>query len=331
MGLKLRNPLVPSASPLSRDIDTIKRMEDAGAGAVVLYSLFEEEMAMEQRDLDQTLNAGAYANDEAQSFFPQAFDFLMGPEQYLQQIQKAKAAVDIPIIASLNGSTAGGWTSIARKMQEAGADALELNIYAVSTDMNQSSAEIEECYLSIFNAVKKSVNIPVAVKLSPYFTNMANMARRFDEADANALVLFNRFYQPDIDLEDLAVKPGVLLSTPMARRLPLRWIAILHGRIKADLAATSGIHSAEDALKMIMAGASVTMLCSALLRHGVDRLRSIEADMLAWMEENEYDSIETMRGSLSQINCDNPAAFERAQYIQTLTTYEPDRHIRTRS
>lgn len=330
MGLKLKNPLVPSASPLSRDVDNIKRLEDAGASAVILYSLFEEELIMEQREMEQALTKGTESFAEALTYFPQAFEFKVGPELYLQHIQKAKAAVDIPIIASLNGSTTGGWTSFARKMAEAGADAIELNIYSIPTDMDQPAEEIESRYLEIVKAVKASVSIPVAVKIGPFFSNMANMAKRFDEAGADALVLFNRFYQPDFDLEDMSVKPSVLLSTPMARRLPLRWIAILNGRIKADLAATSGIHTAEDAIKMIAAGARITMFCSVLLRNGIGHLADIERDFRLWMEEKQYDSVETLRGSMSQVACDNPAAFERAQYIQSVTGYEPDRFLRTR-
>lgn len=330
MGLKLRTPLVPSASPLSRDINTIKRLEDAGASAIVLYSLFEEELAMEQRELEQNMTKGTESFAESLTYFPEAFEFQTGAEQYLEHIRKAKAAVNIPVIASLNGSTLGGWTSFATQIEQAGADALELNIYSLATDMDTSGSQIEDRYLEIFSAVKNAVKIPVAVKLSPFFSNMAYMAKRLDQAGANALVLFNRFYQPDIDIEELTVKPSVLLSTPMANRLPLRWIAILSGRVKASLAATSGIHTAQDAIKMIMAGANVTMLCSTLLRHGTEKLRIIENDLRAWMEQHEYDSIDTMRGSLSQIACENPAAYERAQYIQTLSSYEPDRFLRTR-
>ncbi len=330
MGLKLRNPLVASASPLSREIDSLKRLEDAGASAVVLYSLFEEEMALEDRELHQKLTMGTESFAEALTYFPEPEHVFTGPELYLNHIQKAKAAVKIPIIASLNGASVGGWTSIARKMQDAGADALELNLYDVAADFDVTAEQVEARYMEVVAAVKETVTIPVAVKLSPFFTSMANMAKKLDKAGANALVLFNRFYQPDIDIEELRVEPSVLLSTPMARRLPLRWIAILHGRIQADLAATSGIHSADDVVKMIMAGAKVTMLCSTLLRNGIDKIREIESDLKKWMEKHEYDSVESMRGAVSQIACDKPAAFERAQYIQTISSYEPDRFMRVR-
>ena len=227
----------------------------------------------------------------------------------------------IPVIASLNGSSVGGWTQYAKLIQQAGADALELNIYSIPTSPEQLVNDVEEAYLAILSAVKSEVSIPVAVKLSPFFTNFAYMARRLDAAGANGLVLFNRFYQPDIDLESLEVRPNILLSTPMAMRLPLRWIAILHGRVRANLAATSGIHRATDVLKMLMAGADVTMLCSVLIRHGVGQINIIESELVAWMEEHEYESVSQLKGSLSQKNCPDPAAFERAQYMRAITSY----------
>jgi len=255
------------------------------------------------------------------TYFPEPAEFQIGPEAYLEQIARAKQTVRIPIIASLNGSTLGGWTNYAKLIQQAGADALELNIYHVATDVTQTAAEVEQIYLDILRVVKAEVAIPIAVKLSPFFSNFANMASRLDATGANALVLFNRFYQPDIELETLDVVPNILLSTPMAMRLPLRWIAILYGRIGASLAATSGIHRATDALKMLMAGTDVTMLCSVLLRHGIKQLNVIERDMRAWMEEHEYESVEQMQGSLSQKHCADPSAFERAQYMRALTSY----------
>lgn len=242
---------------------------------------------------------------------------------YLAHIQKAKAAVNIPIIASLNGSSVGGWTDYAKQMQGAGADAIELNIYYIPADPNLSSAQVEQTYIDILKAVKSAVTIPVSVKLSPFFSNLANFAKRLDEAGADGLVLFNRFYQPDIHLETLDVEPNILLSTPMAMRLPLRWVAILAGRIKADLAATSGIHRATDVIKMLMVGASVTQLCSVLLRHGVSRLTAIEREMAEWMEQHEYESVKQLQGSLSQINCPNPGAYERAQYMKAISSYQP--------
>lgn len=324
MGLKLRSPLVPSASPLSQDVDKIKWMEDAGAGAVVMHSLFEEQLSRERYELHHHLTYGTESFAESLTYFPEPESFRVGPEEYLNHIQKIQAQVEIPIIASLNGASVGGWIDYARLIQEAGASALELNIYYVPTDMDLTSQEIEQTYIDILAAVKAAVTIPVAVKLSPYFTNMANMAKRLDNAGANALVLFNRFYQPDINLELLEVEPHVLLSTAQAMRLPLRWIAILYGRIQASLAATSGIHNGHDVLKMLMAGADITMLCSVLLRHGIDHIRCIEQEVREWMENHEYESVQQLQGSMSQINCPNPSAFERAQYMRALQTYNPE-------
>jgi dihydroorotate dehydrogenase (fumarate) len=321
LGLKLRTPLVPSASPLSQEIDTIKAMEDAGASAVVLHSLFEEQLRQDSAELDHTLEHGTYSFPEALTYFPEPASFRLGPEEYLEHIGKAKKAVRIPIIASLNGSSVGGWTSYAKGIQQAGADALELNIYYIPTDMNLSSAQVEQNYLDILKAVKSAVTIPVAVKLSPFFTNFANMARRLDQAGANGLVLFNRFYQPDIDLEALEVKPNILLSTPMALRVPLRWIALLYGKLRPSLAATSGIHRATDVLKVLMAGADAAMLCSALIRHGPRQIGVVERDLVAWMEEHEYQSVAELKGSLSQKNCADPSAFERAQYMKAISQY----------
>ncbi len=328
MGLKLRSPLVVSASqPLSDEIAKIRRMEDAGAGAVVLYSLFEEQLRQETLELDHHLTAGTESFPESLTYFPDVGDYQLGPDEYLEHIRKAKEAVKIPVIASLNGSTTGGWTKFAKQIQQAGADGLELNIYYIPTDMNASSAAIEQTYLDILQAVKSAVTIPVAVKLSPFFSNMAGMAHRLDQAGANALVLFNRFYQPDINLEQLEVSPHLLLSTPQAIRLPLRWVAVLCGRIKADMAATSGIHHAEDVFKMLMVGARVTMMCSALLKHGIDYIRVVETAMRNWMEENEYESIAMMHGSMSQYMCPNPSAYERAQYMRTITSYKPPENV----
>ncbi|MCF2149705.1 dihydroorotate dehydrogenase-like protein [Desmonostoc muscorum LEGE 12446] len=324
MGLKLRSPLVPSASPLSEDIDNIQRMEDAGAAAVVMHSLFEEQLRRESYELHHHLTQGTESFFEALTYFPDSVSFRVGPETYLEHIYKAKQKVSIPIIASLNGSSVGGWTNYAKQIQQAKADALELNIYYVPTDIELTSNEIEQTYIDILRAVKAVVTIPVAVKLSPYFTNMANMAKRLDKAGADALVLFNRFYQPDINLNLLEVEPNVLLSTPQSMRLPLRWIAILYGQIHADLAATSGIHRGDDALKMLMAGAKITMLCSVLLRHGINQIRVIEQEIREWMQKHEYESVRQMQGSMSQKHCPNPSAFERAQYMRSLATYKPE-------
>ena len=318
LGLKLRSPLVASASPLSRDIDGICRLEDAGASAVVLYSLFEEQLHQEEVDLEFHLNAGTESFAESLSYFPQPSEFHTGPEGYLNHIRKAKSASSIPIIASLNGSTLGGWTKFASEIQRAGADALECNIYYIPTDPKLTADDIEKNYVEIVRAVKSAVTIPVAVKLSPFFSNMANMAQRLDAAGADALVLFNRFYQPDIDLEELELRPNVLLSTPQALRLPLTWIGILFGRVRAGLAATGGVHGAEDVIKLLMVGANVTMLCSSLMRNGVNHLRHVERELREWMEEHEYESVAQMQGSMSQIRCPDPGAFERAQYMRAV-------------
>jgi dihydroorotate dehydrogenase (fumarate) len=309
------------ASPLSEDIANIERMQDAGASAVVLYSLFEEQLRQDRLELHNRLEHGTLSSPEALTYFPESESYQLGPEEYLAHIQKAKKAVQIPIIASLNGSMDGDWTQYAKLIEQAGADALELNIYSIPTDMNTTGAEVEQIYFDILKAVKAELSIPVAMKLSPFFSNFANMAKRLDEAGADGLVLFNRFYQPDIDLDTLEVKPNILLSTPMAMRVPLRWIAILYDRVRANLAATSGIHRATDALKMLMAGADVTMLCSVLLRHGISQLAVIERDLINWLEEREYISVQQLRGSLSQKNTDNPSAFERAQYMKAISSY----------
>jgi dihydroorotate dehydrogenase (fumarate) len=323
LGLMLRSPLVPSASPLLEDLGNIKRLEDAGAPAVVLNSLYEEQIQYEQYELHRTLDQGTESYPEALNYFPDPPEFKGDPETYLRHISQAKEAVGIPVIASLNGVGLSGWTRFAKQIEQAGAAALELNLYHIPTELNLPGADLEQQYVDVLKSVKKHVSIPVAVKLSPYFTNFAHAARRFDENGADGLVLFNRFYQPDIELETLEVTPNLLLSTHMAMRLPLRWIAILSGRVGCSLAATSGVHHGTDALKLLMAGADVTMLCSVLLRRGIPHLRVIEQELSAWMEEHEYESIEQLKGSMSQQNCPDPGAFERAQYMRALTTFKP--------
>jgi dihydroorotate dehydrogenase (fumarate) len=317
----LRTPLVPSASPLSENLDNIKRMEDAGASAVVFHSLFEEQLRPGKHTLRQASGNGDEFSSDALTDVSDEPEFKVDPESYVNHIAKAKASVHIPIIGSLNGSTFGGWQRYARQIEQAGADALELNIYNVPTDPDRTAEDIETDYLTIVESIKGLLKIPVAVKLSPFFTNLSRFARRLDQNGANALVLFNRFYQPDIELETLEVSPNLLLSTPMAMRLPMRWIALLYGRIGANLAATSGVHHGVDALKMLMAGADVTMLCSVLLRRGIDHIRVIEREMREWMEEHEYESVEQIKGIMSQKNCPDPTAFERAQYTRSLSTY----------
>jgi dihydroorotate dehydrogenase (fumarate) len=320
LGMALRTPLVPSASPLSNGLDNVRRMEDAGAAAIVFHSLFEEQIVQEQNELHHHLTHGTESYAEALTYAPDLDEVTVGPETYLNEIAAAKQAVSIPIIGSLNGSTLGGWTRYAKEIEQAGADALELNIYWIPTDWEQTGADVEARYVEILYQVKSSISIPVAVKLSPFFSSFANVAVSLVRAGANGLVLFNRFYQPDFDLETLCVTPNILLSTPMAMRLSLRWIAILYGNIRVDLAATSGIHSGKDVIKMVMAGADVAMLCSVLLRRGIDHIKVIEREMEEWLVAHEYDSLVQLKGSMSQKYCPNPDAFERAQYVRGITT-----------
>jgi dihydroorotate dehydrogenase (fumarate) len=322
LGLKLKNPIVPSAGPLSHSVDSMKKLEDAGAAAIVMYSLFEEQIAHDTAELNHYLSYGTESFAESLTYFPEVGEYNLGPEEYVELVRKAKESLSIPVIGSLNGITSGGWTDYARKIQQAGADALELNVYYISTDPEIPAAEVEDRYAEVLHAVKRAVSIPVAMKLSPYFSSFANMARRLDNAGVNGLVLFNRFYQPDIDLEELEVLPNVILSTPQAIRLPMRWVAILHGRLKASLAATSGIHTAEDVIKMLMVGADVTMMCSALLRHGPGHIATVLEDVRRWMIDHEYVSVSQMKGSMSQKSVADPAAFERANYMKALQRYK---------
>jgi dihydroorotate dehydrogenase (fumarate) len=321
LGLTLRSPLVVSANPLSDKVENIQRMEAAGAGAVVLYSLFEEQLRREREAMDYYMATTAESHPEAVTYFPDPSEYRVGPEGYLEHIRKSKAAVSIPVIASLNGASIGGWTTFARDIEQAGADALELNIYNIPTNPNVTAAEVEQTYLNILTAVKSSVRIPVAVKLGPFFSNFANMAKRLSDAGADGLVLFNRFYQPDIDLESLEMVSNVLLSTPQALRLPLTWIGLLYGKVNVSFAATSGVHTAEDVLKLLMVGADVTMMASALLRNGIDYLSTVEKNLVAWMEAHEYESVAQMKGSMSQVNSPDPTAFERAQYMKAVSNY----------
>jgi dihydroorotate dehydrogenase (fumarate) len=322
LGLKLRTPLVVAASPLSDDIDKIKRMEDAGAAGVVLYSLFEEQLRRDRLELAHNLEQGTESFAEALTYFPEPEEYHLGPEDYLKHIASAKKSVKMPIIASLNGSSAGGWTSYAKAIQQAGADALELNIYYIPTDLNMTGAEVEQTYLDILTAVKAEVTIPVSVKLSPFFSNFANMAKRLDEAGANGLVLFNRFYQPDFDLQDLGVTASLTLSTSNDLLLRLRWLAVLFGRVKASLAVTGGVHTPVDALKAVMAGAGGVQVVSSLLKNGPEHIKGLVDGMRAWLEEHEYDSLKQAMGSMSLERSPNPAAFERANYMKVLAAYQ---------
>jgi dihydroorotate dehydrogenase (fumarate) len=311
-----------SASPLSENVDNIKQMEDAGASAVVLYSLFEEQLEREEDELHYHIHEGTESFAEALSYFPKSDEYRTGPVEYLDLIRRAKAATSIPVIASLNGYSIGGWTRFATMIQEAGADALELNIYYIPADLEMTGQEVEQEYVNILKQVREKVQIPIAVKLSPFFSNLANIAQRLDIAGADALVLFNRFYQPDIDLNALEVTPNIMLSKSYDMRLPLRWIALLKGRIKANLAATSGVHTGWDVLKLMMAGADVAQLNSVLMKKGIRHLASIEATMRQWMEEHEYDSVKQMQGSMSAMHVPNPAKFERVQYMKALSKFQ---------
>ena len=324
LGIDLKNPVVPSASPLSQDISNIRLLEDAGASAVVMHSLFEEQINHESHQLDHYLNYFTEAFAEALDFFPEQQDYNVGPDEYLDRIRQAQEAVDIPIIGSLNGVSTGGWIEYARKIEDAGASALELNIYFIPTDPRMSGVEVEQMYVEIVQDVRKSISIPLAVKLGPFFSAPAHMAQRLAEAGANGLVLFNRFYQPDFDLDNLEVVPHLVLSNSNELRLPLRWVSILYGRVPVDFAITSGVHTYEDVLKGLMAGASVTMMASELLKNGIGRVRHILHEMETWMEENHYVSVEQMRGSMSQQNVREAAAFERANYMKVLQSWRPD-------
>ncbi len=324
LGMALRNPIVPSASPLSENLDSIRRLEDAGAGAVVMHSLFEEQITGESRRLDQYLSDYTEGFAEALSYFPEQISYRVGPEEYLKKVAQAREAVDIPIIGSLNGVSSGGWIEYARLIEEAGAHALELNIYYIPTNPAMPAGEVEEMYLQVVTDVKRSITIPLSVKISPYFSSIAHVVQELAAAGADAMVLFNRFYQPDFDLERLEVAPHLVLSNSYELRLPLRWVSILYGRVPVDFAITSGVHTYEDVLKGLMAGANVTMMASELLKNGIVRISEILADVQVWMEEREYESVRQMRGSMSQINVGEPAAFERANYMKVLQSWRQD-------
>lgn len=322
LGLTLSNPVVASASPLSKRVETVQRLEDAGVGAIVLYSLFEEQITHQSLELDHYLTLGTDTYAESLSYFPDLDRYNVGPEPYLEHLAQVKRAVSVPVIGSLNGVSSGGWIDYARRIEEAGADALELNLYFVPTDPEKPGTEIENMYLELVADVRSEIKIPLAVKLSPFVTSLPNMARHFVEAGVNGLVLFNRFYQPDIDIESLEVLPSLELSTSADLRLPLRWIAILYGRVHADLALTSGIHQAEDVAKAVMAGASVAMMASELIAHGVRRVTTILAELETWLQDHDYDSLAQMRGSMSQRGVAEPAAFERAHYMKALNRFD---------
>lgn len=321
LGLNLKNPLVASASPLSKKIDTAKRLEEAGIAAIVMYSLFEEQIIHESLELDHYLNRGSESFAEALSYLPDGGLYGISPEKYLNHVAGLKKALSVPVIGSLNGVSKGGWTNYARRIEEAGADALELNLYFIPTDLNLTSSDIENMQVELVAEVKSAIRIPLAVKLSPFVTALPNFAKRLVEAGADGLVLFNRFYQPDFDLDELEIRHTLDLSTSAELRLPLRWISILHGKVKADFALTSGVHTSQDVLKAMMAGAKVAMMASNLLHNGVQVVGSLLNELQAWMQEREYQSIRQMQGSLSQKSVKEPAAFERANYMKVLGSY----------
>jgi dihydroorotate dehydrogenase (fumarate) len=319
----LKNPIVASSSPLSHTVDSIRRLEEAGAAAVVMYSLFEEQIGFDSYYIDHHLTQGIDSYAESISYFPDMQSYNVGPDEYVNLIRRAKEAVNIPIIGSLNGTSVGGWIDYATLIEDAGADAIELNIYYLPTSTQITGIEVEALYLDILSAVRQAVSIPVAVKLSPFFSSTANMASRLSDRGADGLVLFNRFYQPDFDLENLEVAPRLVLSNSDDLRLPLRWVAILYGRLNSDLAITSGIHTSHDVIKGLMAGAKVTMMASELLKNGVRRIGQVLNELVTWLNEHEYDSVMQMIGAMSQNHCAEPAAFERANYIKMLDSYRP--------
>jgi len=321
LGLRLKNPLVAGASPLSRELDNVRALEDAGVAAVVLYSLFEEQISHEAGEHDHFAGHGADAFAESLSYFPALDYFPRGPDEYVEHIGRVKKAVDIPVIPSLNGTTTGGWMRYAKMFQEAGADAIELNCYMLATDPKVSAADVESRYLELLAAVKDVVSIPVALKLSPYFSSLAHFAKRLDAQGADGFVLFNRFYQPDVDLEVLEVKPDLALSAPHEFRLPLRWIAILDPVVDASLAASTGVYNGADTIKLLIAGADAVMLCAALLSHGPKVTGRILGEMTTWMEEHEYLSVRQMQGSMNHETCPDPGAFERANYMKALHSF----------
>ncbi len=321
LGLHLRTPLVASSSPLTADLAGLRQLEDAGVAAVVLPSLFEEQLTAESMEIDRLLETGAETFGEALGYFPELEDYNAGPDHYLELVQKAKEVLDVPVIASLNGTTPGGWLEHARLLEEVGADALELNLYTIAADPDENAWALETRLREVVVALRREIAIPIAVKLSPFFTALAHTARELVAAGADGLVLFNRFYQPDLDLETFEVVPRLALSTSEELRLPLRWIAILRGRVEASLAATGGVHTRDDVLKVLLAGADATLLASALLEHGPDHLRRVERELVEWLSAREYESVEQLKGSLAQRSVADPAAFERANYARTLKAW----------
>lgn len=321
LGLKLKNPLIASASPLSERVETVKQMEQAGLGAVVMYSLFEEQIIHESLELDHYLNYGTESFAEALTYLPDTGRYSLGPEKYIDHVKRLKDAVSIPVIGSLNGVSSGGWVQYAKQIEEAGADALELNIYYLPFDPTITSAGLEDNYIQLVKDVRREIKIPLAVKVSPFLTGVANVLKQFAEAGADGLVLFNRFYQPDIDLEKMEITPSLTLSTSSELRMPLRWVALLYGQIKTDFAITSGVHTSEDVIKSMMAGASAAMMASELLKNGIKRIPEILSGMQTWMESNEYESVAQMKGSMSAQAVHQPGSLRRSNYIKVLNSF----------
>jgi dihydroorotate dehydrogenase (fumarate) len=318
LGFPLPHPLIPGASPMVDNLDTVKRLEEAGAAAIVMHSLFEEQIVREQLTTIHHMEIHADSHAEALSYFPRSSEFVLGPEQYLEQINRIKDAVDVPVIASLNGMTPGGWIDYARLIESAGADALELNVYYLATDPGETAAAVERRTLEMLNAVRQAIAIPVAVKLSPFFSSLSHFAAEIEAAGVDGLVIFNRFYQPDIDVEALDVASHLELSSSSELRLRLRWLAILSSQLQTSLAITGGVHTGVDAIKAVMAGADAVQMVSALLRRGPEYLRTVRDEMVHWMEDHGYESLHQMRGSMNLARCPNPAAFERSNYIRML-------------
>lgn len=324
LGFELPHPLIAGASPLADTVDSVKRVEDAGAAAIVMRSLFEEQITSEGLATNSSMDTHAESFAEALTYFPSPEEFVLGPHEYLEQIRTIKAAVGIPVIASLNGTTRGGWLDYAKLMEEAGADALELNVYVLATDPDEAGDTIVRRTVEMVSAIKKAVKLPVAIKLSPYYSSVSNVAKQLDDVGVDGMVLFNRFYQSDIDLENLEVVPDLKLSNSGALLLRLRWLAILSGRVQADLAVTGGPHTAIDAIKAVMCGAHAVQMVSALLKKGPQHIETVRSEMARWLEENEYESLSQAQGSMGLLKCPNPKAFERANYMHTLQSWRPE-------
>jgi dihydroorotate dehydrogenase (fumarate) len=328
LGLQLANPLVPSASPLSKDLDMAKQLEDAGASALVMYSLFEEKIDYEEEHMARFLHEQSIGHGEASSFHPVPDNYISHQDEYLEQLHNLKTHLDIPIIASLNGTSSSGWIHYGKELQQAGADALELNVYYVAADPAETSRDVEARYINLLKDLRQHVSLPITMKLSSQFSAILDMAQQLEAAGANGLALFNRFYQPDVDLESLKVIPRLELSSSMESLLRIRWVALLHGRVNLSLAVTGGFHTTEDILKALLAGADVTHLCSALLHHGPEHLTEILQDLKIWLEEHEYESVSQLKGSISQQHAIDPAAYERANYVNVLDSFSHPRGVR---